>query len=322
MIRRRSAVLASVSAFAIGTSRVSAAERTIGLIAPESRETMEPYVKAFRQGLADALAGRAVPALSERYVTTGGGPAYEKTVRELEQQGIALIVVQGAATVPVIRAKPSVPVVFAYSGDPIVAGAAQSLARPGGNATGMSFMSVELMPKRIDLLRTALPACRRIALLTNALHPGEEAEVEACRRAVEPYGVELSIQRVTAPDEIPAAVDRAAGEAQAVLMLPSATMVRAAGASAAQCLARKMPLVSGWASIARAGAMMTYGPNLDAAYRRVANYAVRVLDGARPADLPIERPTQLELVLNKRTAQSIDVTLPPTLLAQADDIID
>jgi putative ABC transport system substrate-binding protein len=321
MIGRRT-LLASSTAFAIGTGRARAAERTIGLIAPETRETMAPFVQALKLGLVDNLVGKPVPALSERYVTAGGASAFEQAVREVEREGVALIVVQGAATRPVVGAKPSVPVVFGYSGDPVVAGVVQSLARPGGNATGMSFMSVELMPKRIDFLRTALPACRRIALLSNANHPGEEAEIQACQRAVEPYGVEIAVQRIKAVDEIAGAVDRAIGQAQAVVMLPSAAMVRAAGATAAQCITRKTPLASGWASIAQAGAMMTYGPNLDAAYRRVANYAVRVLEGAKPADLPVERPTQLELVLNKRTAQSIDVALPATLLAQADDIIE
>lgn len=229
---------------------------------------------------------------------------------------------QGSATVPVVRASPSVPVVFGFSGDPIVAGIAKSLAQPGSSATGVSFMSIELMPKRINLLRMALPACRRIGLLSNSLHAGEENEVLACQRAVEAQGIEMIVYRTKGGDDIGRAVDRALVDSQAIVMLPSATMVQFASATARQCAAKKIPLVSGWAAIARAGAMMTYGPNLDAAYRRVAYFVLQVLNGTPPGNLPIEQPTLFELVLNGRTASEIGVTIPATLLAQADEVIE
>jgi putative ABC transport system substrate-binding protein len=134
--------------------------------------------------------------------------------------------------------------------------------------------------------------------------------------------VELTVHGIKAADEIAPTVDRALQEAQALLVLPSSTMVRAASAMAAQCLVRKVPLVSGWASIAHAGGLMTYGPNLQSAYRRLASYVLRVLDGAQPADLPIEQPTTLELVLNRRSANTIGVGFPGTLVAQAEEIIE
>jgi putative tryptophan/tyrosine transport system substrate-binding protein len=323
MINRRAALLAPIAGFAVVAGRgARAAERSIGWISPESRETIAPFFQAFRMGLADNMAGRVLPSILDRHVT-GGAQAIEPVVRELERAGVALIVAQGAATPVVVKASPSVPVVFGFSGDPVVAGFAQSLARPGGNSTGMTFMSVELMPKRIDFLRMAVPGCRRVALLSNASHPGEELEIAACQAAVERFGVELVVHRVLAGDDVAATVDRALGsDAQALMMLPSGTMVRAAGVTATQCAARKIPLVSGWASIARAGAVMTYGANLEASYRRVAHYVVRVLDGVPPANLPIEQPTHFELVLNRRTAAAIDVALPATLVAQADEIIE
>ena len=151
----------------------------------------------------------------------------------------------------VVRAKPTVPVVFAYSGDPVVAGIAQSFARPGGDATGVSFMSQELNPKRLDLLRVALPECRKVALLSNARHAGEENDIAATQRAVERAGIALTVWRSQSPAETPALVTQAldAG-AQALIMLPSSPMVQQAAAVVGQCLARKVPVVSGWASIA------------------------------------------------------------------------
>jgi len=232
-------------------------------------------------------------------------------------------VAQGAATVSVTRAKPALPVVFGFSGDPVVAGVAPSLARPGDGATGMTFMALELNTKRVDFLRLALPDCRRIALISNARHAGEENEIAVCQRAVEPAGIALSVHRVqTAPDLRPALASAFDVGAQAVIVLPSGFMVQQSPVLAADCIARKVPLVSGWAAIARAGALLTYGPNLPAAYRRIAYYVVRILDGATPGSLPIEQPSAFELVVNARTAAALGMSLPPTLLAQADEVIE
>ena len=324
MLKRRQALAAPIVGLGLGPGLIGrsavAASRTIGWVGPDTRETSAPFFEAFQAGLRDRFKGEEVRVL-ERYAP-GGADKVSAAVAELEGQGVALIVSQGAATPAVVRAAQKVPVVFAYSGDPVVAGFAQSLARPGGNATGITFMQAELMAKRIDYLRMALPASRRMAVLSNANHPGEEREIEACQRAVGPTGVELTIWRVKQPDEIAPTADRALQEAQALLVLPSATMIRAAPGMAAQCLARKVPLVSGWAMIARAGGLMTYGPSLEAGFRRLANYIARLLDGASPANLPIEQPTSFELVLNRRTATAIDVRFPEILVAQAEQIIE
>lgn len=297
-----------------------AASRTIGWISVESRENTAPFLAAFKTGLQGAR-GEDVRVL-DRY-PTGGPDAIAATVNELQQQGVAMLVTQGAATPAVAALKPALPVVFGYSADPVMAGVAQSLARPGGNFTGVTFMSVELNPKRIGLLRAALPDCRKIGLLSNARHFGEEHEIAACQRAVEQIGVSLSPYRVTAPGQISAAVTRALDEGvQALVVLPSSPMVRQAAAIAAQCLGSKIPMASGWASIARSGALLTYGPNLDEAYKRVAQYAMRVLNGAAPSSLPIEQPTVLELVVNMKVAAALGLTLPPSLLAQANEIIE
>lgn len=300
-----------------------AAERTIGWISPESREVTAPFFRAFQEGLrANATPGADPVRIVDRYVE-GGPQAVAQAVSDLQRDGVALIVAQGAATVPVVRSNPSVPVVFGYSGDPVAAGIVPSLARPGGNATGMSFMSIELNLKRIDLLRAALPAVRRVALLSNGRHPGEEGEIEACQRAVENAGIELTVWRSRQPDDVQTVTGRALGSgAQALVMLPSSFMVRHAPMTCAQALARNVPVVSGWAAIAEAGALLTYGPNLHAAYRRVAWYVVRVLGGAAPASLPVERPTILELAINRRSAVMLNVTLPNSLLTQADEIYE
>jgi putative ABC transport system substrate-binding protein len=318
MLKRRLLLAASAGLALPAVAR--AATRTIGWLSPESRETMAPFFEALHAGLRDNQKGEEI-RIVERYAPKGPDDIVAG-VADLERQGVALIVTQGAATPPAVRAARKVPIVFGYSGDPVVGGLVQSLARPGGSATGMTFMSIELMAKRIDFLRMAVPASRRVALLSNANHPGEEREIAACKSVLERSGVELTVHRIKSAEEIAPAVDGALQDTQALLVLPSGTMVRAAPAMAAQCLVRKTPLVSGWASIAQAGGLMTYGPNFEAVYRRLGSYVVRVLDGTAPGDLPIEQPTSFELVLNRRTATAIGVRLPQTLVAQAEEIIE
>lgn len=322
-MNRRDVLAAGLAApFLFGRSAF-AAERSIGWISPQSPETTAPFFNAFKAGLSAALpSGAEMVRIIERHGAADAA-AYAAQVADLQKAGVRLMVTQGVATLPVIAAKPSVPIVFGYSGDPVVAGIAQSMSRPGGNATGVSFMSIELNAKRIDLVRTALPDCRKVALLSNSRHAGEENEIKACQEAVGPLGIDLTPYRIRSVSELRPVVGNAldAG-AQAVIMLPSSFMVQHAPVVAAQCIASKVPLISGWASMARDGALLTYGPNLQEAYKRVAVYAVRVLGGAAPATLPIEQPTVLELAINMKTAAALGLALPPALLARADEIIE
>ena len=303
--------------------QAQAAERTIGWISSESGEASAPLLEAFKSGLVRQLPPGAEPVRVIERFAEGDPAAIAGFVVELQRLGVSLIVAQGAATMPVVRARPTVPVVFGFSGDPMVAGIASSLARPVGNATGVSFMQLELNPKRIELVRAILPACRRIALLSYARHIGEEKEIVACQEAVAPIGVELSVHRVqTAADAPTALVSALDGGGEAVIALPSPFMVQQTPMLTAGCLRRRVPLIGGWSEMARAGALLSYGPNLRDAYRRVASYVVRVLGGAAPASLPIEQPTTFELVINLKTARALGLTLPPTLLARADEVIE
>ncbi|MBL8700655.1 MAG: ABC transporter substrate-binding protein [Alphaproteobacteria bacterium] len=323
-MRRRDLLLAASGGSALlASAGAAAAERSIGWISPESRDVVAPILAAFKSGLAAAATAGADPIRVVERFATDGPSTIPGHVDELQRLGVRLIVAQGAATVPVVRANPSVPVVFGYSGDPIVAGVVKSLSRPGGNATGMTFMAIELMPKRIDMVRTILPGCRKIALLSNTRHAGEEAEIASCQSAVGPHGIELSVHRLQSEADALTALSAALdGGAQAVIALSSALMVQQSPRLAAACLERRTPLISGWAASAHAGALLTYGPNLRDAYRRVAYFVVRVLAGAQPGNLPIEQPGTFELVVNRRTARALGIEIPPVVLAQADEVIE
>ena len=321
---KRRTLLATIAAgLAMPAVRSQAAARQIGWISSDSPQAMAPFVAAFRAGLAANLPAGAEPVEVVVRHASGAPRVFAEAVAELQATGVRLIVAQGQAAVPVVQAAPSVAVVFAYSGDPVMAGIAQSLARPGGNATGVTFLQIELMPKRVDHLRALAPSCRRIAVISNQLHPGEEMEIEACRRAVSAHGIALAAHRVQSGSDVAAAAASAlAGGAEAVLALPSALMVQQAPVIAGACTNARVPLISGWTSIARAGALLTYGPNFADAFRHVARIAVRVLDGAPAGSLPVEQPTTFELAINTATATTIGLGLPPTLLALADVVIE
>jgi putative ABC transport system substrate-binding protein len=307
----------------LAASKAQAAERMIGWISPDSREAAEPFVRVFKEALAAGARPGSEPVLVLERFANDNSDAIPVFVSELQRLGVRLIVSQGAATLPVVRARPSVPVVFGFSADPVVAGIAQSFARPGGMVTGVSFMSLELNPKRIDLVREALVDCQTISLLSYARHAGEENEIIACQQAADKLALRLNVHRVQGPADVKPALFAAfdAG-AQAIVMLPSALMVQQARAIAAECIAKRVALVSGWSSIARAGALMTYGPKLEAAYGQVASYVLKVLDGADVAGMPIEQPSVFELVINLRTAKALGLTIPPSLYARSDEMIE
>ena len=319
-MQRRSLLL---GAALVATPQLArAAPRPIGWISIEPAGSISEFLAALRTGLAGAFPpGVEPPQVLDRTATDP--PSVAAAVKELQDQGVNLIVSQGGASPLVVRAKPAVPVVFAFSGDPVVAGMVDSLARPGGNATGMTFMSIELSPKRLGLARELVPGCRKVALFANRRHPGEEKEIASFQEAVQKIGIELAVHRVQTQDEAAAAAREALGAGtQAVLALSSAGMLQQTPAIAAVFGERKVPVIGGWASFARHGATLSYGTNLLECYRRIAWYVARVLGGTAPSTLPIEQPSMFELVINKKTVQSLGLALPPTLLAQADEVIE
>jgi putative ABC transport system substrate-binding protein len=318
---KRRALMAAAATPLVFPAR--AAQRSIGWITIEGAGSVTDFLAAFRTALPGAFGpGVEPPQVLDRYPDPDPA-AVAAAVKGLQAAGVSLIVAQGGATPLVVRAKPTVPVVFAFSGDPVVAGVVESLARPGGNATGMTFMSIELNPKRVGLARDLIPGCRKVALLSNQRHPGEEKEIVACQQAVERLGIDLSVYRLQTGPEAQAAVGAAIDRgAQAILLLSSAGMLQHMPLLTAASAERKVPLIGGWAAFARRGAVLSYGPNLNECFRRVAWYVARVLGGAAPASLPVELPSAFELTINKQAAGRLGLTLPVTLLAQADEVIE
>jgi putative ABC transport system substrate-binding protein len=249
--------------------------------------------------------------------------ALQALTRELVAEGAEVIMANGLSTRPAIAAAGLIPVVYGFSGDPMAAGLAESLARPRGNATGVTLMWPEANAKRIEILKELAPAIRRIALISSPNHPGEKAEIEVCRRSVASLGIDMTYMPVSNDTDLEKALAQAAAEnADALVAPPDPVTTRNRQLLSTTALERRIPYVSGWALHAESGALMTYGPNVTWGYQRVGYYAARVLGGAKPAELPIEQPSRFELVLNLRTAKAIGLKISDAMVERADRVIE
>jgi putative ABC transport system substrate-binding protein len=246
-----------------------------------------------------------------------------KLAAEIAALRPAVIVVQGAALGPVSRLSPPIPVVFVQSGDPVAAGFAESFARPGRNATGISLLALDMIGKRMESLKQIVPNLRRVAFLANPEHPGEHRELAASRAAAEQLRIEVTYHSARNPAELDTALAAvAAARPDAAVLFSDGLMLGQRQALATFFLKHRIPSATGWARFAESGHLLSYGPNVQAAWRRLAYFVDRMIKGASPADLPIELPTIIEMVVNRRTATAMNLALPLAILLRADRVIE
>jgi putative ABC transport system substrate-binding protein len=233
-----------------------------------------------------------------------------------------VLVAQGAMVLGAKTVDSTVPIVFGFSGDPVEAKLIASFARPGGNLTGIAMQSLELVGKRLEILKEILPGVSRVALVANPAHPGEQLELRVATEAAARLGLVVSYMPVTSARDFDAAWPALLSKrAQAILAFPDALVMSKASAIADFSKRHQVPAISGWSEFAEEGNLLTYGPNLRATWRQAAGFVHRVLSGARPADLPVEQPSSFELVLNTRMAVALNLVIPPTIKMQIDRFI-
>ena len=253
----------------------------------------------------------------------GHGDRLPALARELLDAKVDVIV---AVNTPAARAAKNatttVPVIIMRVADPVRSGLVASLARPGANITGISFMPDALGPKGVELMREIMPGLARMAALYQADNPGAVLIVDEVVRRGNPLGLTFVRTPVQGPDDYAAAFEAAAAAgAQALFVMDDGTITAHRREILDLAASRTLPVVSIYTDFARAGALLSYGPNLAAVYRRGADYADKLLKGAPPDSLPVEQPNLFELVLNLRTAKTLGLVIPPSVLARADDII-
>jgi putative tryptophan/tyrosine transport system substrate-binding protein len=242
---------------------------------------------------------------------------------ELVQARVDLI---AAVSPPAIRAAKqataTIPIIMAFSGDdPVRSKFVESLARPGGNVTGVMMIADEISGKRLALLHEMLGRAPRIALLAQMKHPASASQVKAAQDAALKLGVELDVLDVRDARDYDAALTSLGKRAPGLFIISNPTFFNDRRQLAAIASRHRVPILCEWREMAEAGCLMAYGPNISDLYRRAATYIDRIARGAAPAELPVERPTKFELTINLKTAKTIGVTVPPSLLLQADQII-
>lgn len=246
---------------------------------------------------------------------------YAEIAAEFVQLKVDIIVASGASAVAAAkRATSSIPVVFSVVNDPLGTGVVSSLARPGGNVTGLSLQNPDLAGKRLELLREAVPSLHRLAILANGSNPGAVLELNDVKGLLGRLSLEPVIRQITRADDIHAAV--AQGGADALYVCSDALTIANRTRIAAAALAARLPTMNGPREFADAGGLMSYGANVPDLFRRAADYVDKILRGAKPADLPVEQPTRFDLVVNLKTAKALGLAVSPTLLARADEVIE
>jgi ABC-type uncharacterized transport system substrate-binding protein len=309
----------------VAEAQLAAKGPRIGFLVGGSQGDPLPSADAFRQGLGGLgyVEGRNI-AIEYRYAD-GRIDRFSDLASELARLPVDLIVAPGtAAALAARKATATIPIVLVLAGNPVGDGLIKSFARPGWNATGLT-MSVgpEIGGKLLELLREAVPTVSRVAVLWNPLtapHTGTLNEMETAARALG-----LALQPVSAqrPDEIDpgfTAMARARADGLIVLPDPMFDSVRVGLRIRDSAAKAHVPAMYGIREHPQAGGLMSYGPSVTDLYRRAAGYVDRILKGAKPADLPVERPTRFELVINLRTAKALGLTIPPSVLARADEI--
>jgi putative tryptophan/tyrosine transport system substrate-binding protein len=282
----------------------------------------DPNLAAFVAGLRDLgyVEGRN---LALEYRSSEGRP---ERARELAVQVVSLkpdvIVVLGGDMVPFVKeATSTIPIVMLTSQDPVDAGVVASFARPGGNLTGVAFVSSETAGKRLQFLKEAVPSLTRIAVLWNPDHPDPEyRDISTAGRRL---GIHIQSLEARRPEDFDSAFQSATRARAEALMVVSSRFMNLSRPRIVEFVNKqRIPLVTGWGPWVRSGGFLSYGPDLDALVKRAASHVDRILKGAKPADLPVEQPTKFELVINLKTAKALGLTIPPSVLGRADQVIE
>jgi putative tryptophan/tyrosine transport system substrate-binding protein len=296
----------------------------IGFLNGTSQGAAAPFVAAFHQGLSGTgyVEGQNV-AIEHRWAQY----RYDRLpalAADLVSRKVDLIAAcGGAGEAPAAKdATSTIPIVFTYGGDPVERGLVVSLARPGGNLTGVTIINVELMPKRLELISELVPQAKVIALLVNPNSQGAARIVREVQEGARTKGLQLHVLKASTESEIDTAFATLV-QLRADALLPADPLFDSRREQIVGLAARHaVPAIYIRRDYVTVGGLISYGSNIPASYRQAGIYAGRILKGAKPADLPVEQPTTFELVVNLKTAKALGLTVPPSILARADEVIE
>ena len=292
----------------------------IGILSPD----LPPpgFLEAFRQGLRELGYVEGQNIAFEVRNAEGYGQRLAPLANQLVRLKVDVILAINTPSVQAAKnASATIPIVMTRIADPVKSGLVRSLSRPGGNITGVSFMVDELSGKRLALLREALPSVSRVAVLWYEPNPGSDITVGAIKAASRELGIELLLIPVRSPADLTGAF-AATGEVEALIVIEDVIATQHRAEILHLATTHSLPVISQYKAFAEAGALLAYGPSPSAMYRRAAYYVDRILKGANAGDLPVEQATKFDLVINLKTAKALGLTVPPSLLARADEVIE
>jgi len=295
---------------------------TIGFLGANTPAAQKQWTDAFVQRLRELgwIEGRNI-AIEYRWAEARTELAV-KFVAEFVNLKVDVIV--AGANTPVAAAKQAttdIPIVFAAAGDPVGSGFVASLARPGGNITGLSLQQRDLAGKRLELLREIVPALQRVAIMANAGNGGNLQEMREARTAAQTLGLEIVTREILRAEEIAPAFEALKGAAEALYICAAPIFTNNRIRIQTLAMGARLPTIYGFREYVEAGGLMSYGPNFPDLLRRAAEMVDKILHGTKPGDIPVEQPTKFDLVVNLTTAKALGLTIPETLLATAHEVI-
>jgi len=322
---RRRSFIQGIAAFAIWPLAALAQQAgklpTIGFLG-SGAEAWRSWTDAFVARLRELgwIDGRTM-AIEYRW-TEGRPERVAEIAAEFVRRKVDVIVTNGPSVATLKQATATIPIVFAVAKDPVGGGLVTSLARPGGNVTGLSVQEVDTAGKRIELLREVVPRLRRLAIIFNADYPSAVLELREFQTAARTAGLEVTALEIRRGEDIAPAFEALGGRADALDVSQDALTVVYHARIIKLALDARLPTMFGSRNFVQAGALMSYGPNFQVLFRRAAEIVDKILRGAKPGDIPVEEPTKFELVLNLTTAKALGLTIPASFLSLADELVE
>ena len=306
------------------TARAQPAAKTptIGFMSVSTPAAWSHFVPAFEQRLGELGWNNGRNVTIEYRWAEGRSARFVEISAEFVRMNVDVIVTGGSAVFAARRATSTIPIVFALANDPLGAGLVASLSRPGGNVTGLSLQGPDIGNKRLGLVHEALPGLHRLAVIANPASPQAASELDEVRNAARGLDIEVTGLEIRRAEDFAPAIEALKGRADAIYACADALISANAGRINGLALAARLPTMFYAREYLDGGGFMSYGPNVPDLFRRSANFVDKILKGAKPGDIPVEQPAKFELAINLKTAKALGLTVPPTLLATADEVIE
>jgi putative ABC transport system substrate-binding protein len=323
-MRRREFIVALTSAVTLPPAAYAQSSQlpVIGFLGTTTPSTQKQWNDAFVHRLRELgwIDGRTV-TIEYRWAE-GRTNRFAEIAAEFVRLQVDVIVTGGGAVLPAKQATAVIPIVFALAGDPLGSGMVASLSRPGGNVTGLSLQNPDVVGKRIELLREVIPNLHKLSILANVGYAAAVVEMNEVQALAKTLGLEVVTLEIRRAEEIVPAFEGLVGGPQALYVCSDPLINTNRARINELSLKAGLPTSHVLREYVEADGLMSYGPNIPDLFRRSAEYVDKILRGAKPGDLPVEQPTRFDLVINLKTAKALGITIPPSLLARADEVIE